>query len=226
MMGLPPLTEGSRKCDASGLAEPPGEPSRMTEYEVSCECGKTIPVEAMQAGATITCPCGKPVQVPKLSKLRRAAGQTPIPLNVVEQIRSLIRDGQLPDNVSCPITGKPVDNTVWLHIQCERIDVRHGEPGFWSNIAYFFLIGWIWFIVALLIKEPRKEFGHDISVDAPLGINHAASGSITAASVRTLKAVLAHTPIYSQLLHEYPAADVWVVDDRPQRRGTLHDRTD
>ena len=42
-------------------------------FEVTCPCGKTIPVRAGQAGGTVSCSCGQTVPVPLLSDLRRTA---------------------------------------------------------------------------------------------------------------------------------------------------------
>ncbi len=65
-------------------------------YSTACECGATHAVAATQAGTTLRCACGRSVTVPALSVLRQAAGQTPMPLNTVERIRAMIRDGELP----------------------------------------------------------------------------------------------------------------------------------
>ena len=42
-------------------------------FQVTCECGNTIPVQAGQAGGTVACRCGQAVVVPRLSLLRLAA---------------------------------------------------------------------------------------------------------------------------------------------------------
>jgi len=182
----------------------------MTEYHVPCECGMTVAVEVSKAGTTQTCVCGKAVQIPLMSALRRAAGQKPMPLNALEHFRLLSREGGLPDNVSCPITGAPVNDTVWVHVQCEREEVRYGRIKLWQHLLLFLFTR-----VILFYRSGRPEvYGRDTAVEVPLGINRAARSSFaTARGQRFLKEALSCSPTYSQLLREYPDADVWVIDD-------------
>lgn len=42
----------------------------MASYLLSCECGKTVPVDVGQAGGTAVCDCGKHLEVPTLRQLR------------------------------------------------------------------------------------------------------------------------------------------------------------
>jgi hypothetical protein len=42
----------------------------MSTYLLTCQCGKTIPVEVGQAGERVACECGNEVEVPTLRKLR------------------------------------------------------------------------------------------------------------------------------------------------------------
>jgi hypothetical protein len=42
----------------------------MSTYLLTCQCGKTIPVEVGQAGGRVACDCGAQVDVPTLRKLR------------------------------------------------------------------------------------------------------------------------------------------------------------
>jgi hypothetical protein len=202
---------GFETCDVTGVAELPGDFARMTEYHVPCECGMTVPVEVSKAGTTQTCFCGKAVQIPLMSALRRAAGQTPMPLNALEQFRLLSREGRLPDNVSCPITGEPVNDTVWLHVQCEREEVRYSRIKLWQHLLLFLLAR-----VILFYRSGRPEvYGRDTAVEVPLGINRAARNSFaTARGQRFLKEALSCSPTSSQLLREYPDAEVWVIDEQ------------
>jgi|688.fasta_scaffold11056_7 hypothetical protein len=183
----------------------------MTKYHVPCECGMTVSVEVSKAGTTQTCFCGKAVQIPLMSALRRAAGQTPMPLNALEQFRLLIREGRLPDNVSCPITGEPVNDTVWLHVQCERVEVRDGRIKLWQHLLLALFTR-----VILVHRSGRPEvYGRDTAVEVPLGINRSARSSFMAArGQRFLKEALSCSPTYSQILREYPDAEVWLINDQ------------
>lgn len=49
----------------------------MSSYLLSCDCGKTVPVEMGQAGGQVTCTCGSRVDVPPLRQLRHLPRSTP-----------------------------------------------------------------------------------------------------------------------------------------------------
>jgi hypothetical protein len=42
----------------------------MTKYQLTCGCGKSVSVDAGQAGEQVTCQCGASLEVPPLRKLR------------------------------------------------------------------------------------------------------------------------------------------------------------
>ena len=53
--------------------------------EVSCPCGKCIPVSAGQAGSSVECQCGREVPIPSLRQLRQSAeseGRSTRPIRV------------------------------------------------------------------------------------------------------------------------------------------------
>lgn len=41
------------------------------QYQLSCDCGKTYPVEISQAGQSIQCECGKSIQIPSMLKMKK-----------------------------------------------------------------------------------------------------------------------------------------------------------
>jgi hypothetical protein len=49
----------------------------MSRYLLTCECGKTIPVDVGQAGERVQCECGAQVEVPTLRKLRHLPAAEP-----------------------------------------------------------------------------------------------------------------------------------------------------
>jgi hypothetical protein len=65
-------------------------------YFVNCPCGERLAVKATIAGSTIQCACGRDVPVPRLSELRQAAGQGAFEAGIVDTIRRMIADGELP----------------------------------------------------------------------------------------------------------------------------------
>jgi len=50
----------------------------MPTYLLSCECGKTVPVETRQAGERVSCECGATLEVPTLRKLRHLPTAAPV----------------------------------------------------------------------------------------------------------------------------------------------------
>ena len=119
----------------------------------------------------------------------------------------MVSSGQLPENTQCPLTGLPVDDTVTIHIQCERALVRHGDAGRWGTFCYLFLFGWIGLL--FIRNQPRQEFGHDIAIVVPIAVNSQATAQINAMrSQRELRRLLATTTIYLLLLKEYPESQL------------------
>ncbi len=41
------------------------------KYRLTCECGRSFPVETRQAGQTLDCECGKTLQIPTMLKMKR-----------------------------------------------------------------------------------------------------------------------------------------------------------
>ena len=183
----------------------------MSSYSVFCECGVTHPVSATQAGSTMTCGCGRSVDVPTLSSLRKSAGESAIPSDTIETIQAMIRGGELPSGDICPYSGRPANDTIFFHVQCERVWVRGGESLESGNFAYMFL-GWIGALIALQKLRPREELGRDISLEVPLCISSDVRPTIMGMRrQRGLKALLCQTHIYAQLLQEFPRATVTVI---------------
>lgn len=51
----------------------------MPRYLLSCECGKTVPVEVRQAGGRVPCACGATLDVPTLRRLRHLPVEEDVP---------------------------------------------------------------------------------------------------------------------------------------------------
>jgi hypothetical protein len=184
----------------------------MSAYSVKCDCGASHHVTATQAGSAIACSCGKSVNVPTLTLLRRSVGETAAPLNTIELIRAMIRDGTLPDGKICPYSRRPANDTILFNVECERSSVRGGEPlDMGKMVTYVFLFGWIGALIASRKSQPREEFGRDTSVTIPVRISSDVRDKIVRLRrQRKLKSLVSETPLYARLLHEYPAARVTV----------------
>lgn len=179
-------------------------------YPVTCECGETSPVVASEAGATFTCPCGRTVRVPTLSKLRASVGAADDYGSVLEQIRRRIQLGELPSNEICPITGGPATATVWFEILCEREWSRRTGLNHWQAFLLAFLGGWIGILLAMSGGDGAREtVGSDVSLTAPLRLSPSGVEQVAVMRwQRSLKRAFSTTPIYKQLLQAYPQSKV------------------
>jgi hypothetical protein len=189
--------------------------SHTPRYSVTCACGSTYVVHASQAGSVIRCGCGAAIDVPRLSRLRAASGENPIPLNSVERIRAMIRSGELPKGDLCACCGRPANAVMFLRVQCEHTWVTGGAGASRWRWGLLFL-GWIGTVLALAAKSPpREEFGRDVSVDLPLCVSSDCRPRLLGVRrQRKLKELLAAVPIYEELLNEFPRAIVSVMPSK------------
>ena len=179
-------------------------------YAVTCGCGTRHPVSATQAGSTLSCACGRSIEVPPLSDLRSAAGESAIPLNTIEEIRVLVRRGELPNGSICPYSDRPANATLVLLVKCEQMWVRGGDR--WrtgSIVAAVLFCGWIGALLALFSPVRREELGRDTVVEVPVRISSdLADEMLRIRQQKKLKSILRKTPIYAKLLEEFPRASV------------------
>ena len=179
-------------------------------YSVPCACGVTHAISATQAGSRIDCRCGRLLDIPALSELRTAKGESPIELGTVRTIRAMIRDGLLPDGDICPYSGRPANDTVFFQVQCERTYVRSEDTLSTGEIlVYVFLLSWIYGLIELFKTHPREVHGRDTILDVPVRISSDERQSVLRIRrQKKLKQLLSHTPIYRELLREFPQATI------------------
>ncbi len=181
----------------------------MSTYMVGCACGASSPVTATQAGSKIHCACGRTVDIPTLSTLRKSAGESATPQNAVERIKAMLQRGELPTGDICPYSGRPANDTILFHVQCERSWVRGGEMSPGKIIAYIFFLGWIGALIAYYSHRPREELGRDTSLTIPLRVSSDVRAMILRMrGQRKLKSLLSHVPAYAQLFAEFRDATV------------------
>jgi hypothetical protein len=157
------------------------------------------------------------VDVPLLSALRRSAGETAIPLNALETIQALIRDGELPSGDVCPYSGASANCTLFVCVRCERSWVRGSDSiDARGAILYVLFLGWIGALIALGKSGARREeLGRDTAIDLPLRVSSAATSKLMRLrNQRKWKALLRETPAYARLLDEFPDARVTPIAQR------------
>ena len=178
------------------------------DYSIDCSgCGRRHSVEAAQAGSSLSCLCGRAVEIPKLSSLRAKAGGTPIERNTVGRIRALIAAEKLPMGDTCPYSSRLAETTIYIDVQCESRWKKSGGVSFVERVAAF-LLAWLFPVVIRHGSAPAEEHGRDTVVALPLRINEEAWPNIAKLRSKALKKLLRETPIYDELLNEYPEAQV------------------
>ena len=179
-------------------------------FLLPCECGAAIPVSAAAAGSDVTCQCGRRQVVPPLSQLRVMAGHGAYEAGTIDTIRRMIRNGELPSEVFCAVSGVPTNDTAIVRIQCERVwtSGSHLDRADKAIIGLL-MFGWIGAIVGWARKDkPRKEHGRETYVDVPLRVTEEHRRHLNERNQTRLKALLRQVPIYDRLLNEYPEAVV------------------
>lgn len=189
----------------------------MGEYSVTCDCGRKIPVAVTKAGDVLSCTCGRDVLVPRMSELRKAAGESAIPLSTVERINKMVAEGALPVDDLCPLSLRPTDGTLIVRVTCEKAWFRAGSDGSDDGSALLLklLFGVFGVLAAMMSNRrsprPAEYFGRDTTVDLRLRIAEEARSRYSRQTRRQLMALLGKTPIYAKLFDEFPHAKLEVL---------------
>jgi hypothetical protein len=180
------------------------------KYEVTCGCGRNIGVGATQAGRKLDCPaCGQPVQVPRLSTLRISAGEEAIPLNSVERVEQAVRQGKLPSNQVCPITGGNPDSIAVFRIHCEQTWKKEGDSLVESIFWRVLFGGWIGRMIADSRAAKPEVLGRNTAVDAPVRVSSSTLQSLShQRNQREMHRILKAVPEYAAVLADFPKARV------------------
>jgi hypothetical protein len=176
------------------------------QYQVHCECKKSITVSGSDAGASVRCPCGKMVEVPPLHKLRKADGGASVPILV--QVRTQLAAGQLPGTRDCASCGKPNAGTIRVAVACEHeagsTDRSSAEK--LGCVLSLILFGWFFALAAFLgMKRVRKQ-APDVAAVVPLPVCEACQPKLQTPDA--IRHALGAIPVYAALLSHYPQAQV------------------
>src|SRR5262245_45360110 len=113
-------------------------------FTLVCSCGRDLPVEASQAGTSVTCECGAQVTVPSLGKLRELSGQDSYESSTIDTIHRLVRQGELPAGCICALTGEPTQEVLDLYVMVPSAY----KPRVFATV----LLGYCGFPLGLLIR--------------------------------------------------------------------------
>jgi hypothetical protein len=166
-----------------------------------------IPLKLTQAGSIVTCTCGRQNQVPPMSELRQAVGQTPMPLTIVERIEQRLLQGRLPESRQCAETGISTESICEFHIVCEQPWANKGSLAERFALVFSLVFGFIGMFSAMSGSELGAEVhGRETTLTVPLRLDLERVGSIGRFSQRKLRELLSNEPLYAELLAEYPEA--------------------
>jgi hypothetical protein len=180
-------------------------------FTLSCSCGKTITVDAAQAGAEVRCLCGKLNGVPSLSELRYGAGQARYDVSAVDRIRQKVAEGSLPTETECVKCGSQTQDILFSFIECERPWIT-GGAGFWQ-IFFAALVLPYWFLLRMSNKayDNPRVFGRETVVETPLRMCLQCQSAVRGShGVRALAELIRKVPLYEELLREFPEAEIGV----------------
>ncbi|QDV38532.1 hypothetical protein [Tautonia plasticadhaerens] len=174
-------------------------------FSLECSCGRSLAVQAAQAGTTLRCPCGAEVDVPSVGRLRELAGRLAYEAGTIDVIRGMLWRGELPAGDRCAISGESTDDVADLSVEAERI-----YPG-GDHRAY----AWLGLLVSPILllglfQEPRPDVGRETIVPTPLRVASCYHPKLRRSGQRALKRWLRTVPIYARLLEEFPRARVKV----------------
>ena len=172
-------------------------------YTITCECGKQIPVTAPMCGQDTICSCGQSISVPNLSELRRKSGLAAFEVSVQDRLIGLRRTGKLPLESECINCGRPTEQFLQCHVECERPFVK--GPGFWQTF-FLLLISPFWAMAAIHRDNKNPEvLGEELVVHTPIRICESCFNA-EHLSIRRCKELLRKTMLYGELLDAYPKA--------------------
>ncbi len=159
------------------------------------------------AGTQAKCRCGNVNDVPRLTALKRSAGQDTFVTNAAEMVLKKISNGELPTEI-CVECSSPTKDTVVCIVELERRWVRNRGPSVWSLLPMLlFAPLWMWIFVQS--RDAGELHGRDSVLKVPITLCprcRVSVGNLRRSSV--LKNLMAHVETYRQLLKEYPDAAV------------------
>jgi hypothetical protein len=184
------------------------------DFRIDCPCGESVTVSEGSAGATLTCDCGRPISVPSLPALRRAAGLLAEVLSPEQVIARQLAAGTLPGNI-CVGCGFETDQVLHVRTECETVyRTNTGTPM------------WLWFLMTLLFlpfvhvihvlfrmdEGVVQSHGRDTILVLPIPVCQFCRGDFR--RPKQLKRSMQQIPEYRRLLEKFPWARLKVSKQR------------
>src|SRR5207248_3134255 len=141
--------------------------------------------------------CGRTIRVPRLSELRVSKGMDASESNIRDTIARMIREGSLPWEHSCAVTGVQTDDVMLFDVQCERSYVKGKTSKRWGTIllvlGFFACLPvaiFMWLIGSDLFKTSVERVGRNVVVTIPLRVSNDSQAAVKRSSQARLKKML------------------------------------
>ncbi|MCA9129215.1 MAG: hypothetical protein KDB22_19140 [Planctomycetales bacterium] len=176
---------------------------------VNCENGHQVKVTAANCGGNVKCICGRDVAVPRLSDLRRNAGQSAFATTTVERLNAMSRRGELPPTDNCCLCMSQATEIVPCIVQCETTVVS--GDGFWKTACLIAVGPWLALSWLMTSFSSPVVHGRSTAVRLPFPACGDCSRKLFKSKLAR-KAGLQNIALYRELLDEYP--DAFVVAEK------------
>jgi hypothetical protein len=175
------------------------------EYSIACECGRTLPVSAGEAGSLRLCQCGKEIVIPSLRALRQAAGQ-PVTETPELLVKSMLHENRVPDGDECVACAVRTDDIAIVRTDCEKKTIRwsggkDGATAALIGLLFGPLFGWLFYKSQR--PDEAREIGRDLTYLLPLRLCFRCANRVRGSA---LKKAMRQVPLYDRLLQKYPRA--------------------
>ena len=174
------------------------------QYRVRCSCGLELPVATSAAGGEATCHCGKTVKVPRLSELKRQAGEAAFDVPARDRIRHLLLHGGLPPDPICRFTQRTTSDVVHITVVCEVPRTSGGFNWWWLLVIGLYSLP-LYFLAS---RQEPEVVGNETVFRLPVPVAADRQAQVRDFSESQLYQLLGTVPLYAQLLSEYPQARV------------------
>lgn len=139
----------------------------------------------------------------------RGAGVTGgVASGALQRIHTMVRTGELPQIGPCPHSGHVANETIVFHVTCRRAPaggddaMAHVGKATWADLFH-------WFGTTASAGQPNGSGPGIETVDIPLRIARDARAEILQIrSQQQLRTLLRSTPVYAQLLAEFPQSTI------------------
>jgi hypothetical protein len=152
------------------------------------------------------------VKVPRLSELRRQAGEAAFEVSILDRVRHRLSQRSLPGSDICLVSHEPTSDTLTLTVVCEAPQRKKDYSLFWLLLLGFFSMcsAIVISIYVLAVRERPEVVGNETVIRLPLPIAKECQPHVQRFNQLQLRNLLSSVPEYEELLRAYPNAVIHV----------------